>query len=246
MLRGGGRAGRPGNAVNLEKLNKQLRRDIAANPKKAAALGLMVLVALYFWGPLVWKFLSARGGPRQANASTASLILTDDPVEPGQQNKGRGGRSKFRWEKVRQLIRQDPQMVSATFDVAWIDPFGKLLGAQGKGAEQTTPEEDPAVIAAAQAAAAVVNPKDLGVVLGGVMFGQRRKLATINSESYREGDVVSLADKQDKTVIYKYRVFRIDRDSVQLESGGSLFRLELVQPKLAPGDELEQGPTKSN
>jgi hypothetical protein len=121
-----------------------------------------------------------------------------------------------------------------------------LQGAQGKGADQTTPEEDPAVIAAAQAAAAVVNPKDLGVVLGGVMFGQRRKLATINSESYREGDVVSLADKQDKTVIYKYRVFRIDRDSVQLESGGSLFRLELVQPKLAPGDELEQGPTKSN
>jgi hypothetical protein len=232
--------------VNLEKLNKQLRRDIAANPKKAAALGLMVLVALYFWGPLAWKFLSASGGPRKAKSSTASLILTDDPIDPGQQNKGRGGRSKFRWEKVRQLIRQDQQMVSATFDVGWIDPFAKLPGAGGRTTDQTTAEEDPAVTAAAQAAAAVADPKDLGVVLGGVMYGQRRRLATINGESYREGDVVSLGDKQDKTLSYKYQVFRIDRDSVQLESGGRIFRLELVQPKLAQGDELEHGPTRNN
>jgi hypothetical protein len=107
-------------------------------------------------------------------------------------------------------------------------------------------EEDPGAIAAAQAAAAVLDPKDLGIVFGGVMIGPRRRLATINGESYREGDVVSLGDKQDKTVSYQYRVFRIDRDSVQLESGGRIFRLELVQAKLAQGDELEHGPTRSN
>ncbi|MBW8884592.1 MAG: hypothetical protein JF612_07410, partial [Planctomycetia bacterium] len=94
-------------AVNLEKLAKQLRRDTAANPKKAAALGLMILVALYFWGPLAWKWFSASGSKRSAKTSLASLILTDDPVEPSQQTKARGG-AKFKWEKARQLIKQDP------------------------------------------------------------------------------------------------------------------------------------------
>ncbi len=228
-------------AVNLEKLNKQLRRDIAANPKKAVALGLMVLVALYFWGPLAWQFLSASGGERRSKASTASLILTDDPAEPTQQNKGRNGRSKFRWEKVRQLIRQDPHMVSATFDVGWIDPFKKLQGAPGKEPVPEIPAEDPGI-----AAVAVVDPKDLGVTLGGVMIGPRNRVATINGEACREGDVVSLGDKQDKTLSYQYRVFKISRDSVQLESGGRLFRLEFVQPKLAQGDDLEHGATRSN
>src|SRR6266576_3193818 len=113
-----------GKAVNLEKLAKQLRRDLAANPKKAAALGLMVLVALYFWGPLAWKWVAAGGNKRNSKVNMASLILTDDPVEPSHQTKVRGG-AKFRWEKARQLIRQDPHMVSATFDARWIDPFGK-------------------------------------------------------------------------------------------------------------------------
>jgi hypothetical protein len=232
--------------VKLDKLSKQLRRDMAANPKKAAALGLMVLVALYFWGPLAWKFFSARGGERKAKASLASLILTDDPEEPSQQNKGRGGRSRFRWEKVRQLIRQDPQMSSATFDVAWIDPFGNMPGGAVKQSEIESPVEDPAVAAAAQAAAALVDPKDLGVTFGGVLIGPRRRVATINGEICREGDILSLNHKQDKSVSYQYRVFKIERDSVQLESGGRIFRLEFEHPKLAHGDELERGPTKSN
>ncbi len=118
--------------MNLEKLTKQLRRDVAANPKKAALLGLMVVVALYFWGPLVWKFASVAGGKPRSNANLASLILTDDPADSPQQGKTRSG-GKFRWDKVRQIIRQDPHMLPAVFDPNWVNPFGRSVGARMSG-----------------------------------------------------------------------------------------------------------------
>ena len=223
--------------MSLEKLSKQLRRDMAANPKKAAALGLMIVVALYFWGPLVWKLFSA-GGPKRSNANMASLILTDDPAEGGQKNLGRNS-PKFRWEKVRQLVQRDARMTSAAFDVAWIDPFAKQAGA----AETVTVAEaspEKAVASAAAAAAAALDPNNLGVVLNSVMIGRRSRVATINGDSYREGDLLSITDKHDKSVSYEFRVLRIGRSTVQLEGKGRTFELELAPPRLAEGDDIER------
>lgn len=233
MLRGEGSRCVAGRAVNLEKLVKQLRRDVAANPQKAAALGLMVLVALYFWGPLVWKWASAGGNKRNTKVNLASLILTDDPPEPTQQSKLRGG-AKFRWEKARQLIRQDPHMASATFDPRWIDPFGKPPA-------DTTAQEAEAAQAEATAASAPAEPSTLGLVLGSIMIGPRHRVATINGETCREGDTVEVADKHDKGVKRHFKVAHIGRQEVELDIGGRSVVLELPAPKLAHGEGIEQG-----
>ena len=95
--------------MKLDKLAKRLGRDLAANPKKAAALGVMALVALYFRAPLVWGWFS-QGERKGAGAGAAELILKDDPEEPAAQTKRRA--SKFRWEKVRQAIAQDGRMLT--------------------------------------------------------------------------------------------------------------------------------------
>jgi hypothetical protein len=236
VLRGG--ASSSGKAVNLEKLTKQFRRDMAANPKKAAVLGLMVLVALYFWGPLVWKQFASSGSKRNEKANMASLILTDDPAEPSQQSKGRSG-GKFRWEKIRQLIRQDEKMISAAYDVSWIDPFGKPAAKVETEPVVESPMQDTASIAAAEALA-TIEPNALGITLGGVMVGRRSRLATINGEACREGDVIAVADKVEKSASHEFRVSKITRQGVQLESGGRIFTLELRQPKLGHGDEIER------
>ena len=226
--------------VSLNNLTSQLRRDLVANPKKAAALGLMVAVALYFWGPLAWKLMKASGSKRNSKANMASLILTDDPVEPTQQAKG-GSRVRFKWEKVRQLIKQDPHMLSAAFEPSWLDPFGKPAAIKSE-IEPTaeTPMEDPAVTSAA----AAVDPQSLGIALGGIMIGPRSRMATINGETCREGEMISLADKRDKTLTFELRVLKIFHHSVQLEIGGRIFTLELSQPRLAHGDDLERGKPK--
>ena len=221
--------------VNLEKLAKQLRRDTAANPKKAAALGLMILVALYFWGPLAWKWFSAHGAKRSTKATLASLILTDDPVEPSQQTKARGG-ARFRWEKARQLIKQDPRMVSANFDVAWIDPFGKpASGVEPKSAVEAPVEET----ATRPASTAPLDASELGLKLGGVLIGTRSRVATINGEPCHEGDLISVSTKkEDKEETIQLRVLRIHRHAVELDFAGRMLLLELAQPKLQRGDEI--------
>ena len=147
---------------------------MAANPKKAAALGLMVLVALYFWGPLAWKWLSATGSKRTGKVNMASLILTDDPIEPSQQSKVRGG-TKFRWEKARQLIRHDPRMVSATFDSSWTDPFSQPAATSADGTDNGAAQAD----AVGAATAAASDPNQLGIVLGSLMITSRVRVATI-------------------------------------------------------------------
>ena len=65
--------------MKLDKLLKRLKRDAAASPQKAGALGLMVVVALYFWAPLVMKHLP-KGKPKPGATAAGPVILGDDPV----------------------------------------------------------------------------------------------------------------------------------------------------------------------
>ena len=84
--------------MKLDKLLKQAKRDLVASPKKAAVLGLMLLVAAYFWGPLLWKWM-APSGTASAKGDQTALILTDDPVLPDAA-KAKGGKAKaFRWDE---------------------------------------------------------------------------------------------------------------------------------------------------
>lgn len=225
-----------GAIVNFEKLVKQLRRDMTANPKKAAALGLMVLVALYFWGPLIGNWVTASREKRSSKVDMAALILTDDPAEPTQQTKARGG-AKFRWEKVRQLIEDDPHMRPAVFDPTWTNPFGRsaVLAAM-----ESTMAESAKALATAAPESVTTDPAELNLVLNGIFIGAKSRVATINGEPCYEGDVVRLADKENPAAAHQVRVARIQRKSVVLDVNGQPFTLELSTPQLARGDEIER------
>jgi hypothetical protein len=226
--------------VSLDKLAKQLRRDIAANPKKAAALGLMVLVALYFWGPLLAKWVSA-GGKRTTKMNPAALILTDDPAEPTQQSRARG-KSKFHWDRVRQLMQQDPCMLPAKFSPAWVDPFaaGTLTIA-----EQQLLQGSQAPSESASSAPAAVDPEQFSIVLGGVFFGAHSRVATINGEACHENDTITVTGK-DASLVQKLRVVHIRRQGVVVDLGGRLLTLELATPSLGQGDEIQRRKHESN
>jgi hypothetical protein len=219
----------------LDKLVKQLRRDMAANPKKAAALGLMVLVALYFWGPLIVQWVSS-GSNKRSKMDTAALILTDDPIEPAQQNRTRSA-SRFRWERARQLILQDSLMSSAVFDPIWVDPFAKSAAAIAlEQSAETGSEAAPA----SEGAATSISPDELSLVLGGVFLGPKNRVATINGEACREGDTITVPGKDDKSLSQKIRIVQIRRQSVMIEVGGKLLAIELTTPSLAHGDEIQR------
>ena len=216
--------------MKLDKLVKQIRRDASANPKKAAALGLMLLVALYFWAPLVGKWLG-NSGKKPVRTENASLILTDDPAEPTSQTKGKSA-AKFRWERVRQLIRSDPHMTTATFDTTWIDPFAAR--------EQPPPGAAASPAAGDAATASALGPHEAGLTLTSIAIGSQRRMATISGDTYRENEMVVVGGKDNAAAGMEFRVVRIGPQSVDLERGGRTFTLELSKPKLGRGDRIQR------
>jgi hypothetical protein len=187
----------------------------------------MALVALYFWAPLVWHWFVPATGKRPVSGLVTGLILTDDPAEPASKAKGWSA-TKFRWEKVRQLITSDRCMVSAVFEDRWIDPFARRDVAS---AAEQTPQTT------VQAAAPVeAGPRELGLTLTSVAIGAKRRTATINGEIYREGEVIAVGETDKATSGIEFRVVRVSASGVELERNGRTFVLELSRPSLGKGD----------
>jgi hypothetical protein len=220
--------------VKLDKLARQLRRDISASPKKAAALGLMLVVACYFWAPMVWGWIKpGRGQPRVT--ADSGVILDDDPPDPVTQ--ARKSKHVFAWEKVRKAVTADPRMTSALFDTAWRDPFRH----QGN---QLTSEQ--ALAAAAQGEKPIVpevDPSSAGLTLTSVAVGPRRRSATIAGETYTEGETIKPVGADGQPVpSVEFRLVKVDYRGVELERSGRTYKLELQRARLAQGDEITSQP----
>src|SRR5687768_8945785 len=82
----------------------------------------MVLVAIYFWAPIVsgWAGRPAR----KPTTVAGGLILDDEPVDPAAQ--ARRARQTFPWEKVRKQVLADPRMTAVAFQTSWHNPFRGL------------------------------------------------------------------------------------------------------------------------
>lgn len=193
----------------------------------------MLAVALYLWGPLVGGWLWSAAGAREKRVDMASLILTDDPVDQTRV-KQRSGRPSVRWEKIRPLLAQESLHRPATWEVDWIDPFAVPRMEQGAAASV---EVDPEPAAAAGSETAKLDVEKM-FVLTSVLISPRRRLATINGDTFAEGDTVVGGLDSGRA---KLRVARIFRDGVELEDGQRRWLLKLSAPSLAQGDAFSRG-----
>ena len=71
--------------------------------------------------------------------------------------------------------------------------------------------------------------------LTSVLIGPKRRTATINGETYTEGDSV-----QGTTAAHTFTVRRISRYDVSLERAGRTFQLDLTPTALASGDVIQK------
>jgi hypothetical protein len=214
--------------VKLDKLTRRLSRDLAANPKKAGILGVMVLVALYFWFPMIAGWFKSQGTNQVAAAT--DVILTDDPIAPEEMTAR--PKESLRWEKVRQWLEADRLTTSAAIDPSWRDPFAPTL-------KETKPEEPttsipPAEAAALAAQAEEIDPESAGVKIASVMIGRRKSAVVIDGDVYRENDVVSVTSKEGTTL--DFRLTSIQRELVEFERNGKRYKIALSRPRLAKGD----------
>lgn len=224
--------------MKLDKLVKKLKRDISASPQKAAALGLMVLVALYFWAPLVLKFSGGKSKTKKVAAK--QLILTDDPIITTV--AAHPATDAVRWDRVRQSMAHDQMMLAVAHRPEWRDPFHRLP------IESNTNEpKDTAEPVSQPKQRADVPPLDesatqeklAGITISTLLIGKRESAAMIRGTVYRVGDTIVLGGEKGEENLELW-VVSIDAAGVELEYGGKTFRIDRTRPKLAPGDHVKQ------
>lgn len=204
--------------MNLGRLARKLRREVVGNPKKAAVLGLLVLVASYFWSPLVWGWFVKKEAPVEASAADAdsefdSTMLADagapesSPPEPA---------TTHPWQLVVEWMKQDPSTTTATDLGNRRDPFQPIR-----------PEvADAELESEAQTVESAVTPQSTGLELTGTLVGGQRSVALINGKAYREGGTVaSIGDGAS----IEFELTEVHPRRIVLQRLGEQFELTIPQ-----------------
>ena len=181
--------------MSIEKYKQQLIREAKKSPKKAAALGSLLVIALWFWAPLVGGWFSS--GSDEAATTTASVQAK--PALPfAKQKIGSESQSptvktaevarapKIEWNELTKWIRSDPLMTPAELPENSRDPF--LAHLERSLVEEEEEVEEVEVVV--QPAQPVVTPKSLGLTLTSTIVGSKRRVAMIGGRAYRQGKMV--------------------------------------------------------
>jgi len=176
--------------VRLDKLVKRVRREAAANPKKAAVLGILVLLGLYFWGPLVKGWFVKNDPASKVPGETPLAASTASAATPGGPTGGQQV-AAHAWYQVVQWIEQDPRTRAAGDPAARRDPFQPVKPAVAEPEANKKPEPPKPRLSLAS----------LPVQLSSTVVGWGPRLAVINGKTCREGDTIEVTKDGCKTAL---------------------------------------------
>ena len=214
--------------VTNSKWIKRLRREITAKPKKAAILGILLLVAVYFWFPLIRGWMP--GG--QSGVANESGSVTQSQVADTVLQSATGTTSLSNnvpvppWQQLAAWMEADPRKAPAMNRVGARDPFhpGSM-----RVAETVEKKEEPQV-----EAASVWTPATLGLQVSSTVVGPRRSVALINGRTYAAGDTIEMSQAGQPITVTLAEVLS---GGVVVEAGAE--RIELTIPQRAMTGRME-------
>ncbi len=198
--------------MSLAKVQKQLVRDLKRSPAKAGALGLLCVVALWFWAPLVSGWF---GKPRPKSSKTPAQAATAAEVEPSDVTPASppvAAAVQVPWRKIVGWREQDQRTQSALLTATESPPF----------VQKRKDLIDPGEIKIKDITSKNENPLDLtqlGLKLTSTMLGPKRRVAVINGRPYAEGDELEIGDA------LVFLVARVSDRGVVLQRNGRQFEL---------------------
>ena len=202
--------------MNLQQLVKRLRRELTANPKKAIILGLVLLVGVYFWVPLLASWMGGGSAPAAAKAPdpNADLVPSFTAMLTGQTAaKPKDSQKQYPWSTVAE----------------WLDRDGRTTAADPKGLERNpfcavVEKKEVKKVVATKVIKTRLTPKQLSMTLEGTMIGRQRKMAIIDGKSYQEGDVIKVRNRQGSV---EFELHEVQARSAILMRDGEPFVLRL-------------------
>lgn len=106
----------------MQKLIKQLKKEVKANPGRSAVLAIVTVVAIYFWAPLVMKWSGLGKGAKPTEVATAP-VASNGAVSSTPTVAAPTIATPFRWESFLQRIAGDNHMASASLPQLQHNPF---------------------------------------------------------------------------------------------------------------------------
>lgn len=190
----------------MNRLIRQLKREIKARPGKAALLGVLALVAAVVGVPRLWEMVrsgeATSSVPQEAAAATA----------PPEVQTPAGAR--LAWHELAALIDQSRAMQPAMAKLpGGRDPFGPV-------ATVSVPQE---LENSEQRAGLAQSPSELGLKLTSTVIGPRRSLAVINGKVFELGARVPAAQA------VEFELVEVHRELVVLTHGGRRYELTLAR-----------------
>jgi hypothetical protein len=209
------------------KLIRRLRREITANPKKAAVLALLLLVAIVFWAPLITKWTGSKTDDLPTVASGTGENATSSNLNAVAVTESSTGittmtkTSAPQWNYILAAIRNDQRMQPHVREEGERDPFAPAPS-QIAAQVQATPVE----------AAPEITPQQAGIVLRSTVVGTHMKTALINGRAYHEEQSVLAGNGRDR-----FTVVEIRENGIVLSRHGETYQMNLPKASIADGND---------
>lgn len=198
-------------------LVRRLKRELMANPAKAAVLGVLLIVAVWFWIPLIAGKSNQAPPAASSPASGSESVVGGDgggaaqTLAAGSPTSGAPSTNvnPLKWKQAVEAIRRDPSMQPALPLADARDPFRR----------DESRIRDAEALAAATAAPRM-TPAQAGIQLNSTAVGPKKRTALIGGKAYREGDTVRAAKGNGA-----YKLVEIRRQSIMLEQDGARYQV---------------------
>ncbi len=217
-------------------LSERLKTEFARNKKKSAILGIMCLVAMYYWIPLFGKWF----GGDEAHADDAEIdpseppafVVTESNISKQPEQSASVWQSGLTWSKLAALRGKDPLMMPAILPSDARNPFELFLPPKNANTVdvERQPGQNPPT--AQQNAANRPLPETLekyNLKLTNVFLGRRFRAATINGQTYHEDDTISLDG-------FDFTLTQLHAGHVVLSLGRKTYELQVAKRELKSGN----------
>lgn len=214
--------------VNIQKTTTQLTKEIKRNPAKAAVLGGLLLIAIWFWFPLVQKWMGSGSSTVAKQPAEHELVIPQatqlaTPEEPAMTKQRPAGKPD--WRTIAQQLSDDPWMEKGTLREDSFDPFfpekqPKTILTSTSVEPESTPNLD-------------VPPETAGLAVTSVIVGSNLPIARINQQNYRIGDTVRATDAN-----IRYTLVEVHSWGVVLKGVQQLHHLPIDQTPPATNQRL--------
>lgn len=185
-------------------------------------LGLVTVLALYFWAPLLrgWFASDQAGVQATTEAAPATVAAGVQPAAVAPVASEKPAVRLPSWQQVVEWRQKDPRTMIAPVLTQTRDPFESPKGdAPEMTAEETLKAKPP-----------VITPKAAGLVLTSTIIGAQRRVVQINGNSYSVGQTIEVAKDKDSARM-KYKLIEVHPRRAVLEADGERFELTIPEPE---------------